>query len=351
MERRSVLTSGAAGIALLAARPLLAASGAPLADPDVYPPEAGLRVDSPRANLDWPRPERAIALWDKPSSGAKNPSMTELVVDEATDPKIHFRRVNGITRPRLCLFPAVNPNGGAMLIIPGGGFVRNYFDHEGYLLAEFLAKQGITCAVLFYRLAQDGWDRPADVGIIDAQRGMRVMRAMAQARQIPVDPKRIGVIGFSAGGFLAASLQTRYAHMFEPAIDAIDRIDARPMFAAPIYPVQSLDPAVAYKDAARVLFDGSLTPSLIRQYSPETNVTTATPPGFFVHCVDDDAVPQANSTRLAHALMAKGVDAEAHIFARGGHGFGFSKDRAKPVDIWPELLVNYAKSIGLTGDL
>jgi acetyl esterase/lipase len=345
IDRRALMAGGlvAGAIAVQAGK---AVAQAPQ---KIAPPEDSIAFDASRAGLAWPKPARTIALWDKPSPGALKPDMREVAEQESTDPTRHFRWVNGISRPRMCIFPAEKPNGGGMLIIPGGGFVRNYFDHEGYLLADYFAKQGVTSAVLFYRLAQDGWDRPADVGIIDAQRAMRVFRALAKARDLPVDPKRIGVIGFSAGGFLAASLQTRYDHLLEPPVDAIDKINARPMLAAPIYPVQSLEPPFAYKDAARVLFGNALTPELARKYAPEHNVTAKSPPGFFVHCADDGAVSQANSTRLADALTAKGVASEVHLFPTGGHGFGYVQNRTKPVEIWPQLFINFAQSQDLTG--
>lgn len=318
-----------------------------LAAAQVLPPEALLGPDKLRRGLAWPAPQAALALWPAPPAGARNPVMKERVEETSESPDKHFRRVNQITQPRLSVFPASNPNGSAMLIIPGGGFIWNYFDHEGYLLAEFLNSHGVTAFVLFYRLAGDGWDRPADVGIADAQRAMRVIRSRAQ--QFAIDPARVGVIGFSAGGFLTASLQTRHADAIYQPVDAADSLSARPFLAAPIYPVQSLDPAIAYKDAARVLFNGALGSQEIAAYSPDRNVDKDSAPGFFVHAADDYGVPIANSSRLAGALREKGVAAELHEFATGGHGFGYLRPPAGPIAIWPELFLGFARSQGLMG--
>lgn len=317
------------------------------ASSQTLPPEAMLGTDPIRRNLAWPAPRATLSLWPGPPAGAITPAMKEQVEEMSTSPDTHNRRVNQVTMPRLSVFPAAKPNGSAMLIIPGGGFVWNYFDHEGYLLAEFLNRHGITAFVLFYRLAGDKWDRPADVGIADAQRAMRVIRS--HAPQLAIDPARVGVIGFSAGGFLTSSLQTRHAHAFYTPVDALDSLSARPFLAAPIYPVQSLDPAIAYKDAARVLFNGKLGPQEIAAYSPDRNVAADSAPGFFVHAADDYGVPIANSNRLAGALREKGVTAELHEFATGGHGFGFLRDPAKPVAVWPELFIGFARSQGLMG--
>jgi acetyl esterase/lipase len=127
--------------------------------------------------LAWPEPVGTIDLW---STDLKAPANLKEVVEEvSTNPADHLRRVQGISKPRLAVFPAAKPNGGAMLIIPGGGFSWNYFDHEGYELAARLNAEGLTCFVLFYRLANDGWADRADVGTIDALRAMRVIRANA----------------------------------------------------------------------------------------------------------------------------------------------------------------------------
>lgn len=328
MDRRSLLL---APLALTAS-----AAAAQTAAPDTAKVVAG-----------WPAPSGTIDLWPQGAIGQLHPQMKEHVEETSTDPAVKFRRVQGISKPRLAVFPAANPNGAAMLIIPGGGFSWNYFDHEGYALADYLNKQGVTCFVLFYRLANDGWQNAADVGTIDAQRAMRLIRQ--NAAQYKLDPKRVGVAGFSAGGFVTASLATRHAQALYTPVDEADQLDARPMIAAPIYPVISLDPAIAYEGTAPSLFGAPATPEQIARYAPDHNVDAQTPPVFLTQAEDDTTVPVANSVVLRDALKAKGIVVETHLFASGGHGFGMRPDLDRPYHIWPQLLVNFARSQGLMG--
>jgi len=236
---------------------------------------------------------------------------------------------------------AAQPNGAAMLIIPGGGFEWNYFDHEGYRIADVLNRAGITCFVLFYRLAQDGWNNPASVGPADAQRAMRVIRA--QADRFHIDPTRIGVMGFSAGGFLATTLATRHSAPFYASLDATDRVSARPLLAAPIYPVQTVDPTYAYGGTAPSLFGRQPTAAEIREWSPDLNVTPAAVSTFLVHAEDDDTVPVANTTRLRDAMIAAKITVETHLFVHGGHGFGAWPQPGAPDGLWLPLFLNFAR--------
>lgn len=307
-------------------------------------------VPNDTRQLTWPEPVGTIDLWpnDRFPGDIKAPANLKEVVEEvSTNPADHLRRVQGISRPRLAVFPAAKPNGGAMLIIPGGGFSWNYFDHEGYELAAKLNAQGVTCFVLFYRLSNDGWADRADVGTIDALRAMRVIRA--NAARFKLDAARVGVAGFSAGGFLTASVATRHTSYVYPKVDATDSLSARPFLAAPIYPVQSLDPAIAYSGTAPSLFGGPATPEQIARYTPDRNVDADTPPVFLVHAEDDKTVPVENSTALRDALKAKGRVVETHLFATGGHGFGMKPGNGEPWGLWSDLLVAFIRRQGLMG--
>lgn len=332
--RRNLILSGLAAPALAPALALAQTAAPTLADPA-------------RAALPWPTPAFTIDLWPNGVSGQLHPDMQEHVEETSKDPKQHFRRVNGISRPRVAVFPAQTPNGGAMLIIPGGGFYWNYFDHEGYQLADFLNRQGVTCFVLFYRLAADGWARPAYVGNADAQRAMRVIRS--RAAELKIDPARLGVAGFSAGGFLTSSLATSFAVSFYAPVDAADQQSARPFLAAPIYPVQSVDPAYAYPGVISTLFGGQVTPEIIKTWSPDRNVGPDTAPCFLCQNEDDTTVPVQNTVALRDALAAAKIPVETHLFAKGGHGFGMKDEPAQPWHIWPQLLANFARSQGLMG--
>ena len=283
-----------------------------------------------------------IDLWPHPPVGALHPGMSETTEETSQDPTYRSRRLKGVLKPHLVAFPAQNPNGSAMLVIPGGGFAWNYFDHEGYNPAAVLNRAGISCFVLFYRLPQDGWSDPANVALADAQRAMRVIRA--NAGRFHLDPVRVGVMGFSAGGFLTATLATRHHAPFYAPVDAADRLDARPLMAAPIYPVQTLDPAFAYVDTAPSLFGRKqATPAEARTFAPEFNASPASSPTFLVHAEDDGLVPVANTIRLRDALVAQKVTVETHLFARGGHGFGMKPEEGRPGGLWAPLLLNFAR--------
>ena len=288
-----------------------------------------------------------IPLWPRPPAGALHPQMPEVIEQTSANAAYSSRRRKGILTPHMVARPAPLPNGAAMLIIPGGGFGWNYFEHEGYYVADVLNRAGISCFVLFYRLAQDGWQDPASVGPADAQRALRVIRA--QSQRFGVDPARVGVMGFSAGGFLAATLATRHAARFYAPIDAIDQFSARPVLAAPIYPVQSVDPAYAYSGVGPSLFGGPPSPAQIREWSPDLNVTPQAAPTFLAHAEDDTLVPVANTTRLREALVAAKVPVETHLFARGGHGFGVGAAPGRPDGPWLPLFVEFARGERLLG--
>lgn len=300
-----------------------------------------------RARPGSARAGEAIELWPHPPAGALHPGMAEIVEQSSTDPAYSSRRIKGISRPRMTAFPATQPNGSAMLIIPGGGFAWNYFEHEGHYIADILNRAGITCFVLFYRLAQDGWSDPASVGPADAQRAMRVIRA--NAARFHLDPARVGVMGFSAGGFLTATLATRHSAPFSTPVDATDKLSARPLLTAPIYPVQSVDPAYAYGGVAPSLFGGQPTAAQIREWSPDLNVTAAAAPTFLVHAEDDGTVPVANTVRLRDAMVAAGITVETHLFGRGGHGFGVRSQPGHPDGLWLPLFLNFAREQKLFG--
>ncbi len=282
-----------------------------------------------------------IPLWPHAPAGGLHPGMIEVVEQTSQDSSYSSRRLKGVSQPRIVAFPAAQPNGAAMLIIPGGGFQWNYFEHEGYNVANALNRAGITCFVLFYRLAQDGWTDPAAVGPADAQRAMRVIRA--NAGRFHLDPARVGVLGFSAGGFLTTTLAVRHATSFYALVDATDQLSAKPLVAAPIYPVQTVDPAYAYEGVAPSLFGGKVTPADIRTWSPDLNVTSAASATFLVHAEDDGLVPVANTVRLRDAMVAAKVTVETHLFAHGGHGFGARDLAGSPGGVWLPLFLHFAR--------
>ena len=285
--------------------------------------------------------DETIELWPHPPAGALHPDMTQVIEQTSTSPGYSSRRTNGILKPYLIARPAAQPNGSAMMIIPGGSFQWAYYDHEGHHIADVLNRAGISCFILIYRMAQDGWSDPVRVGPADAQRAMRVIRANAQ--RFHLDPARVGILGFSAGGFLTTTMATRHSTPFYDPVDAMDQLSATPLLTAPIYPVQSVDPAYAYGGVAPSLFGGTPTSAQIREWSPDLNVTPAAAPTFLVHAEDDGAVPVANSVRLRDAMVAAKVTVETHLFAHGGHGFGSGARPGSPDGLWLPLFLNFAR--------
>jgi acetyl esterase/lipase len=291
------------------------------------------------------QPAETIDLWPVGAAGMPDPPPQETVTERSTDAQLTDRAVLGITVPRLAVFRPRMPNGAAVMISPGGGYHHVVIDKEGYELGRWLAARGFTVFVLFYRLPGEGWAAGPNVALADAQRAVRVIRH--RAGEFGIDPERVAAMGFSAGGHLCADLGTRFAATVYDSVDAADRLSARPMLAAPIYPVISMTAPVAHAGSRELLIGADARPELERAHAPQHNVPADAPPFFLVHAEDDDVVPVANSVELHAALRAKGVAVEMHLFTNGGHGFGLRKAIGKPVGIWPELFVNWAQTMGL----
>jgi len=292
-----------------------------------------------------PQPSETIDLWPAGAIGQPSKPLTETVNERSTDPLVTDRAVFGITRPRMAVFRPDRPNGAAVLLTPGGGYRWVVVDKEGYEMARWLTARGFTAFVLFYRLPGEGWAAGPDAPLADAQRAMRLIRH--RARDFAIDPERVAAMGFSAGGHVCASLSTRFAAKVYQPVDTADRLSAKPHSAAPIYPVVSMDPAIAHPGSRELLLGKSPAAELEALYSPDQQVPADAPPHFLLHAEDDDAVPVENTLRLRAALKARHIPVEMHLFANGGHGFGLRKAIGKPVEVWPELWRNWARTVGL----
>jgi acetyl esterase/lipase len=329
IDRRTALATGAALIA-----------GGGIAHAQTPPP----LVPGGRIAPGLSQPDATIDLWPAGTLRLPSPPPVELVTDRSTDASYNDRAVAGITRPRLAVFRPARPSGAAILLFPGGGYVREAIDKEGYELARLLAGRGVTAFVLFYRLPGEGWAGRADVPLADAQRAMRLVRAQAGAYDI--EPTRVAAMGFSAGGHLCADLAARFdARVYAP-VDGADRESARPCFAAPIYPVVSMDAAVAHGGSRAALLGPDSSPALEAAHSPDRQVSGRTPPCFLLAAEDDATVPVANTLMLHAALKRAGVPVELHLFAAGGHGFGLRGAAGKPVAVWPDLFWHWAQTQG-----
>ncbi|TCM19910.1 acetyl esterase/lipase [Novosphingobium sp. PhB165] len=292
-----------------------------------------------------PDPTETIDLWPKGVPGMPATPPVETIDDRSTQAHIPDRAVHGTARPRMVVFRPDRPNGAAVLLTPGGGYQRVVIDKEGYEMARWLTARGFTAFVLFYRLPGEGWANRPDTPLSDAQRAMRLIRH--RAKDFSLDPERVAAMGFSAGGHVCASLSTRFAATVYTPVDEADRMSARPFCAAPIYPVVSMDPAIAHAGSRDLLLGPSPSAALEAAHSPERNVPADAPPHWLLHAEDDTTVPVENTVRLRAALKARGITVETHLFEHGGHGFGLRGAVGKPVEVWPELWRAWARTKGL----
>jgi acetyl esterase/lipase len=227
-------------------------------------------------------------------------------------------------------------NGVSVLICPGGGYTFLAMDHEGRWVATWLNSLGITAFVLHYRINNGegtGYHYPAE--LLDVQRAMRVIRSRAPGWGL--DPGKMGVMGFSAGGHLASTLGTHFDLGGPAATDSIDRASCRPDFMILIYPVITFKPPYAHVGSARAFLGPNPSQSLVDSFSNETMVTSTTPPCFLLHANDDDVVPVENSINFYLALHHAGVPAVLHIIDHGRHGFGFMPGKPLTVE-WTDML-------------
>ena len=291
------------------------------------------------------QPDETIDLWPNGAPGMPTRALVEVTTERSKDTnKLNDRAVEGVSTPRMAVFRAAKPNGASLLVFPGGGYVRMAIDKEGYEIGRLLAARGITVFVLFYRLPGEGWANRADVPLQDAQRAMRLIRS--RASKYGLDPARVGAMGFSAGGHLCADLVARSATKTYDPVDAADALSARPMIAAPIYPVVSMALPVAHGGSRDALLGPDPSPELIAAHSPDRNIKPENPPCFLCAAEDDKTVPTENILLLHAALREAKVPVELHLFAEGGHGFGLRGVIGKPAAVWPELFVAWAKTRG-----
>lgn len=292
-----------------------------------------------------PQPTETIDLWPDGAPGMPATPLIESVNERSTDPQLTDRAVFGISRPRMAVFRPARSNGAAILITPGGGYRWVVVDKEGYELGRWLSARGYTVFVLFYRLPGEGWAAGPDVVLQDTQRAMRLIRHRAQ--DYGIDPERIAAMGFSAGGHACANLAARFAMPVYKPVDKADVLSARPLLAAPIYPVISMSAPHAHAGSREKLIGANADAARETAHSPHLNVPPDAPPHFILHAEDDDVVVVENALLLRAALRLKGVQVETHLFTHGGHGFGLRRAAGKPVEIWPDLFVTWAKSKGL----
>lgn len=228
-----------------------------------------------------------------------------------------------------------------VIVAPGGSYTVLAMNHEGRQVANWLNSLGMTAFVLKYRLGPK-YHHPIELG--DAQRAIRVVRS--RAKEFGIRSDRVGIMGFSAGGHLAATVGTHYDHGDKAAADPINRVSCRPDFLVLAYPVISFVAPYSHSASARNLLGDNPDMKVREELSNELHVTPDTPPTFLFSTSTDKVVPSENSVAFYLALHTAGVPAEIHIFQKGPHGVGL--DSADPVlGIWPTLLANWLRQRGL----
>ena len=305
-------------------------------------PAVGLRTASP--DVAPPDPVEAIRLWPGAAPGGERVTVTPRVVERSTDPAFRDRFAQYTTEPILTVLRPQRPNGASLLLIPGGGYKWVVVDKEGLDCARVFAEAGVTCFVLRYRLPGDGWAAGADAPLQDAQRAMRLIRGRAASEGL--DPRRVAVLGASAGGHLAGLLTARPGDSIYEPVDDTDHQSAQPDLTTLLYPVATMADPFVHAGSRRELLGPSQTPEAIRRYSLEQMDWVGSPPTFLLHAVDDEAVPVENSLGLLSALRAARVPVETHLFEEGGHGFGVRLIAGKPAAVWPRLVLEWAARHG-----
>lgn len=237
-----------------------------------------------------------------------------------------------------------------IVILPGGGYGGHAMDHEGHQFAQWFHSLGISSAICTYRLRGkgnqgNGYGHPHPMQ--DAQRAIQTMRARAEEWNL--DPNRIGVIGFSAGGHLCSTVSTHFQDGDPAATDATARVSSRPDFAILCYPVIALDKPHTHKGSQRNLLGKDPDPALIELLSNERQVTERTPPTFLFHTLEDKAVPVQNAIDYFTACQKAGVEVEMHLFPKGRHGLGLAKD-TPGASQWPQLCADWMRRIDILKD-
>jgi acetyl esterase/lipase len=279
-----------------------------------------------------------INLWpDGKIPNFKTSSVEEKSVADASG----ILRISGVTVPTIAAYiaPKETATGAAVMICPGGGYGILAASHEGSDFAKWFNDRGISAFVLKYRLPNEkAMTHQHEVPLMDAMQGMKLIRQNAAKWNIDLD--KIGVMGFSAGGHLAATLSTHY-NMGEKASK-----DAKPDFSILLYPVISLQPSIAHGGSRDNLLGPEKSEELIKYYSNELQVSDQTPPAFLVHAMDDTGVPVENSIQYYLALKNKKIPAEMHLYPKGGHGYGMRTEGKGSLGNWPAAMEGWLKSLG-----
>ncbi|MFN0019973.1 MAG: alpha/beta hydrolase [Pirellulaceae bacterium] len=234
-------------------------------------------------------------------------------------------------------------NGGAIVVCPGGGYGGLAMDHEGHQIARWLNENGIAAFICDYRHRGKGYGHPAPLE--DAQRAIRTVRS--RAKEFNVDPAKIGILGFSAGGHLTSSAVTHFDKGKADSDDPIQKVSCRPDFGVLCYPVIAFNEKFTHVGSQNNLLGKDASEDLIKSMSSEKQVTAETPPCFLWHTYEDTGVPPENSVVFYLACIKNKVPAELHVYEKGRHGVGLAKGMAG-TENWPMECIAWMKNHGFT---
>lgn len=247
--------------------------------------------------------------------------------------------VRNVSEAELYVYlPEKNNSGAAVVICPGGAYIIEAMDIEGYDVASWLKEKGIAGIVLKYRLPYGHRDVPSS----DLKQAIRIVRS--HAKEWGIDPDKVGIAGSSAGGHLASTVGTHFDYGDKNSDDPLEQLSCRPDFMLLLYPVITFRESFGHMGSRKNLIGETNNWRLVEEYSNEMQVTPETPPTFLVLADDDNTVPPKNSVEFYMALRENKVPAEMHIFRQGGHGFGMKKNNL-PVEEWPDLFYNWLKAM------
>jgi len=320
LKRRNFLVGAA--VAATAVQTATAAAAASVTVP------ASTDATTAAANLE------VINLWPGSPPGGAGPSDSESLTRRGA--------LTQISLPRMIVHHPDKPTGTAMLMCSGGGYAKVDIVNESTPAAIYFASRGITAIELVYRVPQEGWSIHAP--FLDGIRAMKILHA--NAARLKIDPTRLGVMGFSAGGHLAGMIATGAAQDLYVPTDDIDNASAKAAFATLLYPVVTMM-APFDQTMSRLKICGKQPAQDLREeFSVEKHVSKDTPPTFIAHAVDDPIVPVDHSLMLFQALRTYKVDTEIHIYQSGGHGWGMGKSRPQ-VRSWAQLVETWLRVNGM----
>jgi acetyl esterase/lipase len=289
------------------------------------------------ANAPFFPPTERFPLWPGRPPGAP---AKPIAPNWTMEGELH---IEGVPMPEVHVYRPARADGSAIMALAGGGYEYLSVQNEGLDPAERFNAERTTVFVLTYRLPGEGWKNRSLAPLQDAQRAMRLIRA--RSGELRIDPNRLGVLGFSAGGHLAADLGVSFDQPVYKPVDEADRLSARPAFLGLIYPVTTLE-AGTHGGSRDNLLGPNPSTDLIARRSPVLHVSAATPPSFVVAAFDDDTVPIQNSLSWIDAAHRAKASVEAHLLAQGGHGFGLHLPPDNPGSRWPDLFALWMRKHG-----